>query len=193
MIFVSALRYRRELRFACVTKGADFSSWFEYAQALIENDGREARAAYQAAIYHVEQGTHFCDWRLWARRAAGGLRHAKLIHSCRKARGHREQHLPIAPFSLYCSLWWQGTEPPPEGVWPAPRLKNCRCVLITADTLGPKLQGARGEIVGVDELTPKAGLNTARGGLSPERLERLLAPDPKRNQSPLERGARSQL
>jgi hypothetical protein len=198
------LHSRRELRKVCLTKGAHFDSWLDYVRDLIEFHGRNSRIAYQAAMHNVEHALHFCDWRLWAMSVGGQPEGVRIVHFCRKAIGHTGAHSPITPSTLYCSLWWRGTEPPPPIAFPPPRLKNCRCILVTEGRspltgLAAMLNGATVST----ELTPEAApgieaifdavqesrpeLNTARGGLSPERLERLNTPDPRAYESPMNR------
>jgi hypothetical protein len=177
--------YRRgQLRKACKAKGAHFESWLAYARDLAEFHGRPTRIAYQAAIHHVEQGIHFCDWRLLATSVGILPQGVRLVHTCRKATGHTGAHFPITPLTLYCPLWWRGTEPPICGDFPTPRpVESCRRALVPA--MPEAAAGIKAVFDHLDELTPDGALNTARGGLSRDRIDRLLRPDPKRRESPM--------
>jgi hypothetical protein len=157
---------------------------------------------FQGVIYFVEHGLHFCDVRLWVKRRGPSFVPPRVAQHCSKPIDHEGPHLPREQLDLI-GIWAKA--PPPPSAWPPPRLKNCPCILVTADrprstaALLAKLNG----VTVSTELTPEAApgieavfdavqvstpeLNTARAGLSPERLERLMAPDPKRNESPMKR------
>jgi hypothetical protein len=180
----SALYYRRQLRNACTVKGAHFESWLDYARDLVEFHDRGTRVAYQLAIYGVEQGLYFCEWRFWVRhQSESRFEPPRVLHTCRKATGHEGAHSPQRG-SILGGVWHRGREFPPAGSFPPPRLKNCPCFLVP---LMPEAAAGIKAVFDHLESTPPRppALNTARGGLSPERLERLQAPDPKAHESPM--------